>query len=124
MTREDVEVHILKAYGCEPEYPWFKFPGYAVYRHRENRKWFAVVMNLSKRKIGIDEEGIVDVMNLKCDPILIGSLLLKKGIFPAYHMNKGNWISVILDGSVPDQEIKWLVDMSFDLTVKKLKSQS
>lgn len=123
MTRKDIEKHMLETYGCEPEYPWLRFPGYAVYRHSENRKWFAVVMDLSKRKFGIDEDGIVDVMNLKCDPILIGSLLSDKGIFPAYHMNKGSWISVMLDGSVDAEEIKWLIDMSFDLTMKKTKSQ-
>ena len=46
MTRKDIEKHMLETYGCEPEYPWLRFPGYAVYRHSENRKWFAVVMDL------------------------------------------------------------------------------
>ena len=119
MTRKDVEKHMLETYGCVPEYPWFKYPGYAVYRHSENKKWFAVVMDLPKRKFGINEDETVDVMNLKCDPLIIGSLLLEKGFYPAYHMNKGYWISVMLDGSVPDEKIKWLIEMSFDLTIKK-----
>ena len=119
MTRNEIEKHILKAYGCTPDYPWFRFPDYAVYRHDENRKWFAVVMDLPKRKLGIDEDGIVDVMNVKCDCVLTGSLLSEKGIFPAYHMNKGAWISVMLDKSVDSERIKWLIDISFELTKKK-----
>ena len=53
---------------------------------------------------------------MKSDPILIGSLRREFGIFPAYHMNKANWITVTLDGSVPDETIKMLLDMSFDAT--------
>lgn len=121
MTRESVEKYIAKTYGCVPDYPWDSWPNYAVYRHHSNRKWFAVVMNLPKRKLGIDDEGVVDVMNVKCDLILIGSLRLKKGFYPAYHMNKANWITVLLDGTVADQEIQGLLDMSFDLTKKNKK---
>jgi len=58
----------------------------------------------------------VDIMNVKCDPLLAGTLLMEKGVFPAYHMSKGSWVSVALDGSVDDEQIKWLIKMSFDLT--------
>jgi predicted DNA-binding protein (MmcQ/YjbR family) len=78
-------------------------------------------MDLPKSKFGIPNDDIVDVMNLKCDPVLIGSLLKDEGIFPAYHMSKGNWISVMLDGSVDEEKIKFLIDMSFCLTDKKHK---
>ena len=121
MTREAIQHHIAKVYGCTPEYPWFKFKNYAVYRHSENRKWFLVVMDLPKRKFDIDEDGIIDVINIKCDPVLIGSLLSEKGFFPAYHMNKGTWLSVLLDGIVDSEQIKGLIDISFNLTSKKTK---
>ena len=92
MNRESIEKHMLKTYGCSPEYPWMSAPGYAVYRHGDNKKWFAVVMDISKRKLGIDSDEIIDIMNVKCDPFLIGTLLAEPGFFRAYHMNKSHWI--------------------------------
>lgn len=121
MTRENIEKYMLETYGCAPDYPWLKYPGYAVYRHSDNRKWFAVVMDLSKRKLGIQKDEIVDAMNVKCDPVFLGSLLGQKGIFPAYHMNKCYWLTIALDGSVEKEQIKFLIDMSFDLTKKSKK---
>ena len=64
---------------------------------------------------------MIDVVNLKCDPVLIGSLRMEKGIFPDYHMSKDKWISVALDGSVDDEKIKMLLDMSYELTELKTK---
>ena len=119
MTREAIEKHIFKTYGCAPDYPWMKYPSYAVYRHGDNRKWFVVVMHLPKRKFGIDADGGVDVMNVKCDPVLLNALLSKKGFFPAYHMHKGSWISILLDGSVEHGQIQGLIDISFNLTMKR-----
>ncbi len=116
MRRIDIEKYILNTYGSMAEYPWFKWPNYAVYRHNDNKKWFAVVMDISKRKLGIDDDTVVDVMNLKCGPLLNGTVVNKTDIFPAYHMNKENWISVILDGSVDCEKIKWLLDVSYNLT--------
>lgn len=121
MTRESVEKYILETYGCSPDYPWYDKPNFAVFRHHNNSKWFGVIMDLSKRKLGVDSDEIIDVMNLKCDTILIGSLINEKGFYLAYHMNKTYWITVALDGSVDDGRIKWLIDMSYDLTKKKVK---
>ena len=64
-------------------------------------------------------EGILEIVNLKCDPVLVGSLRSEPGFFPAYHMNKENWISVALDGSVPDSKIKMLLDLSYDATNRR-----
>ncbi len=73
--------------------------------------------------MGLGGDGKIDIMNLKCDPLLIGSLRLEKGFFPAYHMSKANWISVSLDSSVDNEKIKWLIDMSFDLTARKIRKR-
>lgn len=116
MSRKSVDKYIVNTYGCKAEYPWGKFPGYAVYRHVENRKWFAVVMNISKRKLGLEKDSVVDVMNIKCDPMVICTLLSEKGYFPAYHMNKSNWITVMLDGSVDEKELQWLINISYKMT--------
>lgn len=121
LNRKNLSAFISEIYGVEAEYPWIKYPGFVVYRHDSNKKWFAVVMNLNKSKLGLSSDETVDVVNLKCDPIMIGSLLKEKGIFPGYHMNKSYWITVLLDGSVEDEKIKWLVDLSYDLTNIKIK---
>ncbi len=80
-------------------------------------------MSVAKEKLGICENGMIDILNVKCDPIMIGSLITENGFYPAYHMNKLNWITVALDGSADDEKIKFLLDMSFDLTSKKTKNE-
>ena len=121
LNKQDFQKYVLNVYGVIPDFPWESNPTFAVYRHTNNRKWFALVMDIPKSRLGLKEDGMIDVVNLKCDPVLIGSLRLEKGIFPAYHMSKDKWISVALDGSVDDEQIKMLLDMSFELTAMKIK---
>ncbi len=123
MNREALDKYIKEFYDVTAEFPWLSAPTFAVYRHKSNNKWFAVIMEIPKNKIGIEEEGNINVVNLKSDPLLIGSLILDKGIYPAYHMNKNHWITVCLDGTVEEDKIKWLVDVSFQLTDKKIKTK-
>ena len=121
MNRKELESYISDKYSIEPEYPWAKMPTFAVFRHSDNKKWFAVNMTITKDKLGLDNTKNIDVVNLKCDPLLMGSVLNEWGIFPAYHMNKTHWISVALDGSVEEDKVKWLLDLSYDLTNKAIK---
>ncbi len=123
LDRINFDKYITEIYGTAAEYPWVSAPSFAVYRHNSNKKWFAVIMDIPKSKLGLEEEGIVSVVNLKCDPLLIGSLINDEGIFPAYHMNKSYWVSVALDGSADDEKIKWLLNLSFDLTNKTPKKR-
>ncbi len=119
MNRDDLEQFINENYNAESDYPWLKYPNYEVFRHSNNRKWFALIMDIPKNKLGLPGTDIIDVVNFKCDPLLIGSLLKEAGFFPAYHMNKENWITVVLDKSVNDDTIKMLLDMSYDATALK-----
>lgn len=123
MYRSLLDKHINSYYGVIAEFPWLSQPTYAVYRHQNNEKWFAVIMQLPKNKIGLAGDKLVHVVNLKCEPLLIGSLILENGIHKAYHMNKNHWITVRLDGSVEFEKIKWLLDLSYDLTDKKGKKK-
>lgn len=123
LSRENLDKYISETYGVACEYPWIQYPSFAVYRHGNNKKWFAVVMNLPKSKFGLNDESTVDVVNLKCDPIMTGSLHKEDGIYPAYHMNKSYWVSVFLDGSVDDEKLKWLLDISYDLTNTKIRNK-
>ena len=121
MIRKELESYIADKYGVEPEYPWQSAPTFAVFRHSNNKKWFAVIMTITKDKLGFDSRENIDVVNLKCDQLLMGSVLKEQGIFPAYHMSKTHWISVALDGSAQEDKVKWLLDLSFDLTAKGIK---
>ncbi|MBR3780992.1 MAG: MmcQ/YjbR family DNA-binding protein [Clostridia bacterium] len=121
MNRNEIIDYISLTYGADAEYPFLQYPDTAVFRHANNKKWFAVIINVAKTKLGIDEEGTADIINLKCDPILTGSLRNEKGFYPAYHMNKTNWISAFLNGEADEEKIKWLIDVSFDLTAKKVR---
>ncbi|MBQ6987471.1 MAG: MmcQ/YjbR family DNA-binding protein [Oscillibacter sp.] len=119
MNREELERLILNDYNAEPEYLWPKYPRFEVFRHKSNQKWFALMMDVPKNKLGLPETDTLDVANFKCSPLLIGSLLGEAGFFPAYHMNKENWITVALDGSVSDEQVTALLDWSYDATAPK-----
>lgn len=119
MNRQNVLEWALDTYGTEAEYPWNDEN--AVLRHAANRKWYAVLLKVRRDRLGLDGSEEADVLNVKCDPLLIGSLLEQPGYFPAYHMSKEKWLSILLDGPAPDEEIKRLLDWSFDLTRPKVK---
>ena len=123
MDRESIAAQIRNEYGAEGERLWMRFPEYLVFRNPDNQKWFAVLMDLERSRLMRSGEGKVDVINLKCDSILIGSLLRKKGFFPGYHMNKEHWITVLLDGSVEESELKALIRLSYEIVDRKGKKK-
>ena len=119
MNRQDIIKFIKDEFGVEEEHLWLTFPDYIVFRNKKNKKWFAIIMDIEKSKLDLDGKGRVDVVDLKCDPILIGSLLRNKGYLPAYHMSKKNWITVLLDGSVSENELKDLIYLSYEIIENK-----
>ncbi len=119
ITRDKIFQYAKNKYGTNPEYLWAKFPKYAVLRNLNNSKWYVIIMSVKKHNLGLLGEEYVDIINVKCDPIMIGSLLNSRGYLPAYHMNKGNWITILLDGSVSEGDILNLIDLSYDMTQKK-----
>ena len=119
--RNKISEYITSQYASSPEYLWAKYPNYAVFRHMGNKKWFAVIMDIPYKKLDLDKEGITDILNIKVSPLMAGSLELTEGILPAYHMKKGAWVSILLDGSVDKEQIKALIAMSYELTDSKKK---
>ena len=120
--REKIIEHIRKKYKAKDEYLWERFPGYAVLRHEDNRKWYALIMNITKRKLGNFPDEPVDIINLKLsDPLAAELLTQQEGYFRGYHISRGNWVSVLLDGSVSMDDIFGLIDESFAVTAKKRK---
>ncbi len=121
--REEIEKYINENYDILQEYPWNEYPGYTTFKHKNNKKWFALIADVPYEKLDINKEGVVNVINLKSIPEMIGGLRKDKGILPAYHMNKEHWITILLDGTVPKQKICDLIDISYDLTKRKLSER-
>ena len=92
-------------------------------RHNDNNKWYGVVLEVSADKLGLPEVGIIDVLNVKSDPLLIGSLRRQDGYFPAYHMNKEKWLSIQLGEPELDDAIKDLLSLSYELTAPKKRNR-
>lgn len=124
MNRAELTQYILETYGTEPDRPWARYPSYEVFRQRGSWKWFALAMDIPGAKLGLAGEGAVDIVNLKCDPRMTGTLRTEPGFFPAYHMNKETWITAVLDGSVPAEKLKALLELSYELTRPKPRKKS
>lgn len=116
IKREEIFAYVKERFGTEPDYPWFKYPNYAVLRHENNQKWYGLIMSVSKIKLGLTGIGSAEILNLKCDPVLNSLLRSQEGILPTYHMNKEHWITIVLDSSYPKEEIYNLINLSYDLT--------
>ena len=121
MTRQELTDYIFDAFSVEPDYPFSRDDVTCVFRHTDNRKWFGIMMKIRYRTLGMNRGGETDIVNIKCDPVLMGSLRGKPGFRPAYHMNKDKWITILLDGSAGREEVTALVDMSFRMTETKLR---
>ena len=118
-VREAVFAYVSNSYGVEPDYPFSTAPSYPVLRHPGSRKWFALVMDVPRNRLGLEGEERVDVINLKCSASLSGVLRRQEGILPAYHMHRDSWITVLLDGTVAAEDIFPLIDLSYELTKEK-----
>lgn len=119
MNRREVEEFFKTQYGTDPEYLWDSSPDAAVFRRRDNRKWYGLIMTIRASKLGLDSDELVDILDVKLGPIFLGSFLTEDGFFRAYHMNKQNWVSIILDGSVSEEKIISAIDISYSMTANK-----
>ena len=120
MKKQAFLEYCLNAYGTLPDYPFDDWMESAVLRHADNKKWYAIVLRVSRRKFGFDSDEVIDVVNLKLPTEMFGSFGAAVGVYPAYHMNKLHWISVLLP-DVPDDVVQFLVNVSFEATKDKRK---
>ncbi len=122
MTRETLFSYAKKEYNVVPDFPFDGDFESAVLRHRDTRKWFALAMYVRADRLGYLCEEHVSVVTVKCDPMLIDTLIQRSGYHRAYHMNKTQWLTIELESGVPDEEIRSLIDLSYRLTDKSKKS--
>ena len=120
MTKQSFLNYCLNTYGTSPDYPFDDWMESEVLRHADNKKWYAIVLRVSRRKFGFDSDEVVDVVNLKIPIEMFGSFGAADGVHPAYHMNKLHWISVLLPDA-PDEVVQFLVNVSFEATKTKKK---
>ena len=100
--------------GC----PSLRPSGVAVLRHK-NGKWYAVIMNVERSKLGLAGDDTVEIIDVKCDPEMTGMIIQTYGFLPGHHMNKQHWITILLDGTVGESKILDFLDMSYELIENK-----
>lgn len=125
MSRLEIFEYVKESYGTIPDFPWMSDPESAVLRHGDTRKWYGLLMRVSGDKIGLPGTEPVEILNVKCDPEMISALRQSAGFFPAYHMNKEQWMTILLDGTVPLSKVLDYLAWSYELTkgVKKKKME-
>lgn len=121
MNREEFLTYVTSTYNAEPEYLWEKLPTACVFRHKSNNKWFCAVLTVKKSALNSEvivgnDNTLIDIVDIKAHPLFINSLKEKKGILPGYHMNKEHWITLLLGDYLADDEIKALLEESYQLT--------
>ena len=112
---------LISRYKDIPVFPWKDYPGFGVFKNPDTDKWYALFMNIDKSKLDQKQSGKVEALNIKLTPEEILILLKQKGFYPAYHMNKKSWISIVLNDTLNDKVILNLIDKSHTYTVKKRK---
>lgn len=109
--------YVREKYGTIPEEPW-EDNNHATIKTSNSKKWYGIFMSIPYKTLGLDKSGKIDVLNVKLNPEVIESLIDKKHFFPAYHMNKKYWISIVLDSDTDLNLVKSLIDESFNLVEK------
>ena len=122
--REKLDRYTREQYGVEPEILPFSRENYEIYRHASSGKWFAVFIVKERAVFGLPGEGEAEILSVKIkDPVYADYLMQQPGYLRGYPSSKWNWVSVVLDGSVPFDEILPLLDESYAATKTKTKNQ-
>ncbi len=116
---KEIIKYVKNKYNDNLEYLWQKFPNNAVWRNKENNKWYGILLVVSEKKLGIESDKIIDIIDLRYQKDNIKTIIDNKKIFKGYHMNKDNWITIKLDESVDIKNILTLIDNSYNLSLKK-----
>ena len=109
---------VRNEYGDELEFLWKKFDDNAIWRRKDNKKWYGAILTVSKRKLGLRSDDMAEIIDLRIQPELMNDLIAKKNYYPGWHMNKKHWFTVILDESVPDEKLFEHIRTSYVLAKK------
>ncbi|MCR4562475.1 MAG: MmcQ/YjbR family DNA-binding protein [Bacilli bacterium] len=120
-STNDLIAYVKEKYGVEMDFPWTT-PGakdYAVLRREDNQKWFGLLSTIKGKSLGLNEGLIIEALNVRYSKDETDKIWDNVHIFPAYHMNKKSWITLILDNSCPLEQYKTLIDQSYELALGK-----
>lgn len=110
--------YVRKKYGDEPEFLWTKSPNNAVLRRKDSRKWYAAILTVNGRKIGLNTDKIVEIIDLRMKADDRDNILSKEHYYPGWHINKKSWYTIVFDDCVADEEIKLRITESYELARK------
>ncbi len=116
---KEVIKYVKEKYNDDLEYLWNKFPENAVWRNKINNKWYGALLVISERKLKIESDEIVNIIDLRYQKDKIKDIIDNEKIFEGYHMNKDNWITIRLDGSIKTEKIFELIDNSYNISLTK-----
>lgn len=116
-----VIAYVKDTYDDELEYLWQKFPDNAVVRRKDNQKWYAAILTVSRCKLDFDSDEIIEILDLRIKPENMESTVDNIKYFPGYHMNKKHWFTICLDGTVGMDEICRMIDESYGLAKSRCR---
>lgn len=116
---QEIIHYIAEEYGDELEYLWQNSPGYAIWRNKSNNKWYALLMAIPAKRLGLDSDELLEIIDLRYQKADLPKLLDGEKFLPGYHMNKSNWFTIVLDGRVDTGELKSLIDNSHQISSTK-----
>ena len=111
--------YVKKSYGDDLEFLWKKTPDAAIWRRKDSKKWYGIIMCIPKNKLIKNAKGNAEIMNVKLSCSDIEKFVDSKNYFPAYHMNKKYWLSMILDDRLSDVDIFSKINSSYALASNK-----
>ena len=114
---KQIITYIREKYNDELEFLWEKYDDVAIWRNKQNDKWYGLLMIITEDKLGIDSNKKIEVLNIRYQKEESQKIIDKKNVFPGYHMNKKSWITIKLDNMVKTEKIKELIDNSYNLSL-------
>ena len=110
--------YVRKKYGDELEFLWKKSPDNAIWRRKDNQKWYGAILTVNGRKIGLDSDKMVEIIDLRMKPENRNDILSREHYYPGWHMNKKSWYTLVFDNGIDDEEIKLRITESYELAKK------
>ncbi len=105
--------YAAETYGNLPDFLWEDTPHNGILRRTDSGKWYAAILTIKKSKLGLSSDQLTEIINLHAEPAYVTELLRDPAVYPAWHMNKKSWYTIILDGSMPDEVLYSLLDESY-----------
>lgn len=111
-TKEVIDF-IKRKYGDELEFLWDDSPDAAIWRRKDNNKWYGIIMTVKLEKLCLEGEGLIEIIDLRASPADIDAIVDNKTYFRGYHMNKKNWLTIPLDYSIDFNEMVARIEESY-----------